>query len=181
MSIKTLLVQFVAKKQQNKCSALYFRKSNGGIFKLSGTVVAKLLSCAQTADTIPEGGGVLLGRYIIQSPNIIVDRITVPSGYDIRSRFRFFRGFLYHQKIIDIVWKRSKCRFNYIGEWHTHPEPNPYPSTIDLRDWKRRLENDTVDNDSTFFIIVGTNKINVWEGKKSDRKILKLKTWQLKR
>jgi integrative and conjugative element protein (TIGR02256 family) len=49
-------------------------------------------------------------------------------------------------------WEKSQETMDYLGEWHTHPENNPRPSALDLREWrqisKRRGE-------PMMFIIVG--------------------------
>ena len=34
--------------------------------------------------------------------------------------------------IIDLEYANSNGKIQYIGEWHTHPQINPYPSKLDL-------------------------------------------------
>ena len=53
---------------------------------------------------------------------------------------------------------------NYLGEWHTHPEDVPSPSSHDRRDWLRTLDTAQFEQSFLFFIIVGRTSIGVWEG-----------------
>ncbi|MFM1999052.1 MAG: hypothetical protein RL204_999 [Bacteroidota bacterium] len=124
-----------------------------------------------------EAGGVLLGRFIISSKNIIVDRVTVPLLGDKRSRTSFFRAAKSHQRVIDNAWLKTQGRINYLGEWHTHPENYPSPSNIDYSDWKRKLKSDVFWSRYLYFIIVGIKEVRVWEG---DRRTLKFKQLNLK-
>jgi integrative and conjugative element protein (TIGR02256 family) len=62
----------------------------------------------------------------------------------------------------------------YLGEWHTHPEADPTPSSIDRADWKLRLARDRIDADFVFFLIVGLEEVAVWEGSRSSHEIVRL-------
>jgi integrative and conjugative element protein (TIGR02256 family) len=142
---------------------MLFHRYQAGILKIGGAAVAVMQQYAQTDPTMLEAGGVLLGRYIVDTPNIVIDRITIPSLHDRRSRFRFFRSKQPHQEIIDQTWKESAHTSTYLGEWHTHPETMPTPSIIDTFDWCRKLMFDQF-SENIFFIIVGTVELCVWEG-----------------
>lgn len=74
-----------------------------------------------------EAGGVLMGKLYKDSADIIIDKLTLPSQKDTRSRFRFLRHFFSHQKRIDEEWEKSNKTCTYLGEWHTHPEDYPTP------------------------------------------------------
>jgi len=76
----------------------------------------------QDVPTKPEAGGVLLGRHILETGDIIVDLITEPMPSDRQGRFRFFRARRPHQAAIDRAWRASGGTYTYLGEWHTHPE-----------------------------------------------------------
>lgn len=49
---------------------------------------------------------------------------------------------------------------DYVGEWHTHPECNPTPSTIDMRGWTQASSTRKA---PMLFVIVGT-KNSFWIG-----------------
>jgi integrative and conjugative element protein (TIGR02256 family) len=142
---------------------LTFRNKEGHGFKLTQGVIAKLMQYQQVSSGIPEAGGVLLGRYLIGSDNVVVDKTTNPMPGDKQSRHRFSRRSATHQKIITEAWQESAETCNYLGEWHTHPEGNPSPSIIDLFDWRKRFLIDRIDSDRLYFVIVGTKHINVWQ------------------
>lgn len=151
-----------------------FLNNKGGIFCISSKALCKMRSYVQNSSQKKEAGGVLLGRYIIDSNDVIVDIITVPMKGDQRSKKRFFRSARSHQAVIDAVWKASRHRFNYLGGWHTHPEHVPNMSKIDQKDWKKALKKEEFDNDVLYFVIVGTREICVWEGSKGNGMITQL-------
>jgi len=143
---------------------LIYRRERGGRLKIPAYVVAKLFHFAQTSPKQPESGGVLIGRYIYNCEDVVVDLITEPMPGDKQTRTSFFRAKHRHQRIIDLAWKESGNVSTYLGEWHTHPEDVPTPSSIDISDWKRRLTQDQY-FDELFFIIVGRTCLQIWSGK----------------
>lgn len=123
-----------------------------------------------------EAGGVLLGRFLIGNNDVIVDHITIPMAGDKRSRLGFFRSKSAHQKRISEAWASTRGTCNYLGEWHTHPEDDPYPSAHDFANWKNKLNRDKFDSDFLFFIIVGTVQVNIWKGRRDNGQFEKLNT-----
>jgi integrative and conjugative element protein (TIGR02256 family) len=61
-----------------------------------------------------------------------------------------------------------------LGEWHTHPELDPSPSSIDLAGWRNKLLFDQFDSDVLYFVIVGKEQINAWQGNRKTLVIEKL-------
>jgi integrative and conjugative element protein (TIGR02256 family) len=125
-----------------------------------------LVAHIQDEPSKPEAGGVLLGRHIRGSDDLIVDSVTTPMKGDRRSRRRFRRGKKGHQAAIDEAWRESNGTCTYLGEWHSHPEGVPTPSLIDRLDWGRKL---LVDRYAApiFFVIIGIWEIRVWEGRRT--------------
>jgi len=154
---------------------LVFARPNRGRIKLPAEVIASIHSYVQNDRHKPEGGGVMLGRYIIDSQDVVIDKISFPMPGDRATRTTFFRKKKAHQQIIDREWEVSSHTCTYLGEWHTHPEPYPSPSSIDDTNWKRKLKDDIVDSDSLFFLIVGTSEMRMWEGNRRLRTISLLK------
>ncbi|WP_437604308.1 Mov34/MPN/PAD-1 family protein [Sorangium sp. So ce590] len=138
-------------------------------------MVERLASYQQLRAKDLEAGGVLLGRHLRESPHKVVDEVTEPMQGDRRSRYHFTRGKVNHQRRIDEAWESSRGTCVYLGEWHTHPEPVPNPSPVDLNDWHRRLRTDQFDSDTLYFIIVGTSAIRAWEGHRESLTISPLK------
>lgn len=146
-----------------------------GKLKINDDVIQIMEQCSQkTIENQKEYCGVLLGREIINTSNIIIDKVTEPSEDDIQKKFYFFRDKKYHQKKIIEEWKKSDGTCNYLGEWHTHLEDVPNPSPTDIKEWKKALKKFKFDGNELFFIIIGIKEIAIWEGNKLDLSIRKL-------
>jgi len=154
--------------------AVYFRNGRGGVFNISEQVLVRMKTYIQDRPDKTEAGGILLGRFIVDSLDVIVDDVSAPMSGDGRTRYRFFRKAKRHQELVDHVWTQSGHRCNYLGGWHTHAEPIPSSSGIDACDWKKALRNERFDNDVLYFVIVGTAAVSAWEGDKTSRRILQL-------
>ncbi len=144
--------------------ALLFRRACGGVVKLTPEALAQMLLFRQVEADSREAGGVLLGRHIIGCRDIIIDEVTSPAPADRRMRLSFQRSQAYHQQVIDARWRNSRGTCQYLGEWHTHPEAYPTPSSVDVSDWHRRLQVDQFSGDALLFIIIGIAGVGAWEG-----------------
>lgn len=109
-----------------------------------------------------EAGGVLLGRIIRLSGDIVVDVAVEPDRSDQRSRFRFRRKRAAAQLRVSQEWERSDGTRIYLGEWHTHAEPIPTPSSLDRREWLRLAVETRYEQERLLFIIVGTKCTRLW-------------------
>jgi integrative and conjugative element protein (TIGR02256 family) len=108
-----------------------------------------------------EAGGVLLGRHLLDSHDVVVDEVSTPQSSDRRGRFGFFRSSR-HEYLARQRWLEQKSTSAYLGLWHTHPEPDPTPSGVDRRDWQQAVSGDTFEGERLFFPIVGTHIIRIW-------------------
>ena len=144
------------------CKAMRFELPNNEILQINGDVIKKLSTFKQLESKSTEAGGVILGRVIKETNHLIIDELTIPSHYDVRGRFYFKRDKNSHQKTVDIRWLESDKTENYFGEWHTHAEDNPTPSSVDKNDWRRRVKEDKLFLNFLISIIVGRKSIGVW-------------------
>ena len=128
---------------------------------IAADAVRQLRAHAQRSRHQPEAGGVLLGRHLLDSPDLVVDEVTVPQKEDRRSRFAFFRS-RQHGEVARARCAAAKGTTAYLGLWHTHPERDPTPSSVDRRDWEKAVASDTFEGDRLFFPIVGIDRIRVW-------------------
>jgi integrative and conjugative element protein (TIGR02256 family) len=149
--------------------------SNSGILKIDAIPLGRMIAYKQDSKEKLEAGGVLLGRFILKSKNIIVDRITIPMIGDVRGRYQFIRGDKNHQRIITNIWNKTGGTCNYLGEWHTHPEQIPIPSNKDIENWKEILNTRIYSSRTLYFVIVGITEVRVWEGNRRTGKIINLK------
>lgn len=145
--------------------------------KINDDVLERFRTYRQLENRDTEAGGVLIGRFIEGSGDIIIDLITEPSKKDMRERYYFKKHLETHQKLVDKIWEQSDGTCNYVGEWHTHPEQDPSPSFHDRREWKKVLKKTQCESSFLFFIIVGTISIGVWMGNRKNAKINKLEVW----
>lgn len=98
-----------------------------------------------------EAGGVLIGSY--RGVHIQIVECTTPLFRDRRSRFLFDRRDEGHQRTALERWRASGRTLTFVGEWHTHPEIYPSPSSIDWQTWRRVSRKNKAGN--TFFLIRG--------------------------
>ena len=150
-----------------------FIDSTNNKIKIGPRALSGMMSFIQDTHRKDEAGGVLLGRFLIGNNDVVVDHITIPMPGDKRTRFGYFRSKL-HQKRISEAWVSSRGTCNYLGEWHTHPEDDPAPSSHDFANWENKLASDKFDSDFLFFVIVGTVRVNVWKGYRNNSLFEKL-------
>jgi len=122
----------------------------------------------QTTEKDPESGGTLIGRYISGTDDVVVDEITTPLPSDEQTHQTFHRAEAPHQQKIEKAWMDSGYTQTYLGEWHTHPEAAPVPSELDRLNWTEKLSQDQFGG-SLFFLIIGTEQIQAWEGRPGSR------------
>jgi integrative and conjugative element protein (TIGR02256 family) len=118
---------------------------------LTDEVTRQIQRFAEPPESNVEAGGILLGSY--RGPHIEIVQCTVPMRKDARTRFGFVRRDPGHQRVADSAWRASGRTINFVGEWHTHPEDHPRPSSVDRNTWldqmRRRHPN------PLFFLIAG--------------------------
>lgn len=112
---------------------LPFRPS-GAMLLIEPHVLERLTAFKQLEISAPEAGGILMGYR--RGPHTHVTEATVPTTRDVQRRFGFFRHATHHQRVALRRWKESGETLDYVGEWHTHPEDDPSPSSIDLTHWR---------------------------------------------
>ena len=81
-----------------------------------------------------ERGGILLG--LRRGPHLDIKEATLPMRWDRGSMFSFRRSSVGHQAVTLRRWKKSQHTVDWLGEWHSHPERIPSPSSVDLRSWR---------------------------------------------
>ncbi|WP_350317084.1 Mov34/MPN/PAD-1 family protein [Pectobacterium aroidearum] len=121
-------------------SELILRNQSGGLVIVETAALRALAKYRQLHKNQHEQGGVLIGE--VRPPHLIITHITEPGPADVATRFGFIRKKQHHQETVDQLWLTSGGFLTYLGEWHTHPEPNPSPSGIDLSSWKKGLPHD---------------------------------------
>lgn len=104
----------------------FFVESSGMSILVTDDVLLTFAEFRQVGPKDKEAGGQLFARF--QEREAIVVEATPPSRLDKRSRFGFEPNrWLQRCEIND----RYEKGLHYIGDWHTHPEPIPAPSSDD--------------------------------------------------
>ena len=93
---------------------------------LTQTVLEKFISFRQQGNE-PEAGGLLFAEF--DFPLIRIVEASVPHATDKRWRTLFGPNRTLQQELIRKYFKQGR---HFVGEWHTHPEPDPTPSGLDL-------------------------------------------------
>ena len=89
----------------------------------------------QILATASESFGVLMGTTSVDRREVWIDGLTTPMRRDRRSGFSFSLRDPGHQRAVSRGFASSDGTAIYLGTWHTHPEPLPTPSRVDLDDW----------------------------------------------
>ena len=111
----------------------------------------------QDAHDANEAGGVILGAR--RGPHFQVVAVTEPQKSDKKGRFFFVRNGRAHRRLARQAWSDSARAHGYLGEWHSHAEPSPTPSSTDAAGW-RKLAKQL--REPLVHVIVGTQDISAW-------------------
>lgn len=155
-------------------TGLRFQLPNKRFLFIRKEAIEKMVNHRQLKRKDKEAGGIMIGRILVENENFIIDDVSEPKFDDIRKRHRFIRSPKGHQEYFNMVWENNDGHCFYLGEWHTHPELIPTPSSVDNSDWNQNLKRDH-ESDALFFIIVGTKEIKVWHGCRKTGEITSLK------
>lgn len=100
-----------------------------------------------------EFGGILIGRYSEDRKNVLITETLLPQNYK-SSKYSFERGTEgLKEKLFDLY--NEETPLIYVGEWHTHPDCQPYPSSTDITALKEIAKHDGVNICSPIMLIVG--------------------------
>ncbi|WP_424963704.1 Mov34/MPN/PAD-1 family protein [Metapseudomonas otitidis] len=136
-----------------------FKDDSGGLLVVMPTALNILIKYRQMNRLSNEAAGVLIGER--RGKHIIVYEVSEPGDGDIRRRCFVDRRGPHHQLAVDDAFARSSGRLQYLGEWHTHPEDYPSPSSIDIGTWHRNLST----KEDMVLMIIGRK--GVWAARKT--------------
>lgn len=125
---------------------------------IDDAVVDVMMKNRQLQNNDAESGGILLG--LRRDHHLHVTSLTTPCPADKRSRMGFQRTDKLHQAKALAAWRESGGVVDYIGEWHSHPEQHPSPSSIDTREWRSICQ---FQRKPMVFLIAGT-LAHLWSG-----------------
>jgi integrative and conjugative element protein (TIGR02256 family) len=120
-----------------------------------------------------ESGGILLGE--VFGTKVVIEQISTPNLWDKAGRFFFIRNARRAQTLVDTAWSQSNGTLIYLGEWHTHPVSNPFPSYEDRDLIYNMLKYSKMEIDFLFLVIVGVGEKDFYVGYQKGRILSKLK------
>ena len=140
---------------------------SGQTLILTDAVLVHLDSHRQLDAKSREAGGQLFA--CIDESNIVVERATGPRPSDRRSILSFVPDRIAERREINNLFRAG---MHFVGDWHTHPEPQPRPSKTDIRSFRNMFRKSRHQLAGFVMIIVGTAEapdglfVGVSDGKK---------------
>lgn len=127
-------------------------------------VVSTLDAYRQRRRRDREAGGILLGE--VSAEAVLVNRLSVPSEHDRRSRFGFLRSRAPAQAVVNHEHLDSGGRITYLGEWHTHPATVAIPSRQDEQMIRSQWTDNEIPAGLILMVILGTevDHVGVFDG-----------------
>ncbi len=108
------------------------------IVLIEKVVLERISKCVMNYGSTSEVGGILLG--FRRGQYIHVTKATTPGHRDKRYELAFLRRDFSHQARATMEWIRSGFTVDWVGEWHSHLEDLPSPSSVDLRTWRKQVQ-----------------------------------------
>lgn len=160
---------------QNEVNRLIKMKlPNKKVLDINTQVLEQISKYTQNEICSNESGGLLVGYTHKKSMNIIIETVTEPQLKDLKSRISFKRKDPRHFALLNFFKKKKS---DYLGTWHTHPQDVPYPSRVDILDWKDCLLKERTKNGYILFLIWGRNEFKIWAGDLNTKMIFELDEW----
>jgi integrative and conjugative element protein (TIGR02256 family) len=98
-----------------------------------------------------EAGGQLFARF--SDHEITISNVTGPRLADRRSRYLYLPNRREEQREIDEMHRKG---LHFVGDWHTHPEAVPTPSSSDIRTIKEAVAKSRHHLHGFLMIVVGS-------------------------
>ena len=98
-----------------------------------------------------EAGGQLFARF--SDHEITITKVTGPRLADRRSRYLYLPNRREEQREIDEMHRKG---LHFVGDWHTHPEAVPTPSSSDIRTIKEAVAKSRHHLHGFLMIVVGS-------------------------
>jgi len=124
-----------------------------GLVELTDEVLETLNRHRQLENLSHEAGGQLFARFEADRMRIL--RATEPTPKSRRGRTYFWPSRREEQLEIESLYAEG---LHYVGDWHSHPEPHPEPSSDDIEKIKGIHAKSKHDLNCILMLIVGTHK-----------------------
>ena len=111
-----------------------------------------------------EIGGVLAGEHLADGRFLVVDLSVQRTGGGFA---HFERDAPLHRRFMRRFFARTGhqyARYNYLGEWHSHPSFVPWPSSTDIRQMQQLVEEGSQTAMFLALMVVKLDRMGVVEG-----------------
>ncbi len=125
---------------------------SGQVLVLDKSAIKSMLRYRQTNRNALEAGGQLFAR--LDSGRIMISEATGPRRGDLRTRTSFVPSRASEQREIEAKYRKG---LHYVGDWHTHPEPEPRPSHQDYESIKDCFSRSHHQLNAFVLAVVGTS------------------------
>lgn len=129
--------------------------------EIAESVLNDLEVFKQDSSKAHESGGILLGYVVKKDGYIRITKISIPCNKDKSSPISFHRDADNAQKIINREFDDSEGKIIYLGEWHTHSEKRPTPSSVDICMIKRHHKVSVLNQNILLLLIKGIEDIYI--------------------
>ncbi len=124
---------------------------SGQTIRLTPALIAKFMRHRQRFRWQREAGGQLFAR--ITGPLIEIVEATGPRPTDQRGRYHYHPDKWAEQHEID---DRFTGGLHFVGDWHTHAQRQPEPSSTDLRSIAEMVQRSRHDLNGFVLVVLGT-------------------------
>lgn len=107
-------------------SLVYGLEAGGPSVVLTDDAIASMVRHRQKSIKDKEAGGQLFARF--EGDDAIIVEATEPKALDKRSRYGFIPSKWLQRQEIKSKYKQG---MHFVGDWHSHPQPVPFPSGDD--------------------------------------------------
>lgn len=118
---------------------------------LSGRALDVMSGYRQMKKRSKEAGGQLFAEF--RDGGVVIVEATTPKLLDYRGRYTFRPIRWIQQREIRQRYRRG---LHFVGDWHTHPEPVPKPSQVDIESIQECFRNSKHDLTGFLLVILGT-------------------------
>lgn len=134
---------------------------------LADVVLSHFKEHQQKSKRDKESGGQLFAVINENGNHWIIEKATGPNRKDFRSRFGFKANRKIEQNDINSAFEKG---LHFVGDWHTHPESHPTPSSEDKKSISDIFIKSKHELPGFIMIIVGNDELsNLWISISSDK------------
>jgi len=132
-------------------------------------VIKHITQYLQSSPWKKEAGGQLFGDF--EGDKFVISIATGPRKTDFRSRFGYKPDT--KEELLEIKQYQEMGKW-FLGDWHTHPQKTPRPSSIDIKTAQKSYAKSHTILPGFLLLIAGRSSSNFYVGLVQDSQIIQL-------